>query len=174
MDLLHEAKYFQFDDLITEIKLLWKVNAVNELQEIWNMNVTVVAISLTSNYVTSQFLLVSASTILALIQLIMKPYQSNILNIFNGFVLQLIILVSMTPLIDSVAQDLLPSITFILILLPLIAFPVMELYIHKHSIKKMTMRKRRRPNYDTSCSVSNDYMPMSDRGMIRNVIIADM
>ena len=74
-------------------------------------------------------------------------------------------LVSVTPLIGSVAEDLLLSIIFILILIPLIAFAVMEMFIHKHTIKKKTMGTHHRPTSDTSCTVSNDYIPMSDHGL---------
>ena len=88
-------------------------------------------------------------TMLALIQLIIKPYVSNILNIFDGFVLQIMILVSIVPLIDSYDQNLLLSVAFILLVLPLIAFAVMELFIHKNGIKKISRHIHHKPNSAT-------------------------
>ena len=98
---------------------------------------------------TVQFLQVALCIMLALIQLIIKPYVSNILNIFDGFVLQIMILVSLVPLIDSYDQNLLLSIAVILIALPLIAFAVMELFIHKNGIKEISGNIRHKPNSST-------------------------
>ena len=52
------------------------------------------------DYITAQFLVVSAGSILALIQLIVRPYEKDILNIFDGFVLQKMTLVSLTQLVQ--------------------------------------------------------------------------
>ena len=99
--------------------------------------------------ITVQFLQVALCTMLALIQLIIRPYVSNILNIFDGFVLQIMILVSIVPLIESYDQNLLLSVAFVLIALPLIAFAVMELFIHKNGIKKISRHIHRKPNSAT-------------------------
>ena len=101
---------------------------------ICRMVIIVIVVANPSNYITTQYLLVTACTILALIQLVIRPYKSDILNIFDGFVLQLMSLVSMTPIINNVAQGLLKSTTFILTFLPLAAFAVIELFIHKDTI----------------------------------------
>jgi len=71
---------------------------------IYQMVIIVILVAIPSNYITTQ----------VLVQLIIRPYQSVILNIFDGFVLQIMALVSMIPLIeliDDVDQDLLWSIT---------------------------------------------------------------
>ncbi|XP_065895444.1 uncharacterized protein [Dysidea avara] len=99
--------------------------------------------------ITVQFLQVALCTMLAMIQLIIRPYVSNILNIFDGFVLQIMILISIVPLIERYNQNLLLSAAFILIALPLIAFAVMELFIHKNGIKKISRRIRHKPNSAT-------------------------
>ena len=67
-----------------------------------------------------------------------KPYSSNILNLFDGFMLQLMILVSMVPLINSYDSDLLVVFLVLLVILPLIAFLIMKLYLYKNTIKKIT------------------------------------
>ena len=68
----------------------------------------------------------------------LRPYQSNILNMFDGFVLQLMIVVSMVPLIDSYDHDLLVVFMSVLVVLPLMAFLIIEVYLYKSKIKKIT------------------------------------
>ena len=105
---------------------------------ICRMVIIVIVVANPSNYFTTQYLLITASTILALIHLVVRPYKRNILNIFDGFVLQIMSLVALTPIIDNVTEDLLLSSTFILTFLPLVAFFffVMEVFMYKS--KKMT------------------------------------
>ena len=67
-----------------------------------------------------------------------RPYESKILNVFDGFVLRLMIVVSMVPLIDNYNRDLLLSFVTILVMLPLVAFLMMEIYLYKSKIKKIT------------------------------------
>ncbi|XP_065894245.1 uncharacterized protein [Dysidea avara] len=92
----------------------------------------------TSNNNTTQYSLIIANSTLALIHVTLRPYGSNILNVFDGFVLQLMIVVSMVPLIDSYDPDLLLSFMFVLVILPLIPFLIMEIYLYKKTIKKIT------------------------------------
>jgi len=54
-----------------------------------------------SNNNTFQYLLIIFNSLLALLHFTLKPYGSNILNVFDGFVLQMMIMVSMAPLVDS-------------------------------------------------------------------------
>jgi len=91
-----------------------------------------------SNNNTSQHLLIIANSILALIHVTIRPYGCNILNMFDGLVLHLMIVVSMVPLIDSYKYDLLVAFMFVLAVLPLLTFLLMELYIYKNEIRKMT------------------------------------
>ena len=95
--------------------------------------------------ITAQFLLVALCTTLALIQLNVRPYASNTLNIFDGFLLQIMILVSMAPLVDIYDENLFLSLAFISITLPLIVFVVMELFIHRKVIKKISARVCHKP-----------------------------
>ena len=64
--------------------------------------------------------------------------KANILNLFDGFVLQLMIVVSLVPLIDSCDRDLLVVFMLVLVVLPIIAFLIMEVYLYKSKIKKFT------------------------------------
>ncbi|XP_065896048.1 probable outer membrane protein pmp20 [Dysidea avara] len=98
--------------------------------------VILIIIANLSNNSTPQYLLITVNAILALIHMTFKPYCSEILNIFDGFVLQMMIVVSMIPLVDSSDSGLL--LAFTLVTLPLIAFLIMEIYLYKSTIKKIT------------------------------------
>ena len=91
-----------------------------------------------SNDNTTHYLLIIVNVTLALIQVTLRPYSSTILNMFDGLILQLLIVVSMIPLIDSFDPDLLLTFTIILVTLPLVAFVMMEIYLYKSKIKKIT------------------------------------
>ena len=120
---------------------------------ICRMVIIVIVVANPSNYFTTQYLLITASTILALIHLVVRPYKRNILNIFDGFVLQIMSLVALTPIIDNVTEDLLLSSTFILTFLPSVAFVVMEVFIYKE--KKMTKDRHGRFSSNTGMVMSN-------------------
>ena len=90
-----------------------------------------------SNDDTSRYLLIILNSCLAFIHATIKPYRSNILNVFDSFVLHLMIVVSMVPLIDSYDPNLLLSFIFVLVILPIISFLLMEIYLYKRTIKKI-------------------------------------
>ena len=85
---------------------------------------------------TTQYLLISACAIMALIHLIVRPYNSRNQNIFDGIVLQLIVLISVIPVVEFVDNYYAPLImvmAYILITLPLTIFVVMKLWINRSS-----------------------------------------
>ena len=112
-----------------------------------------------SNNNTTQYSLIIANSTLALIHVTLRPYGSNILNVIDGFMLQLMIVVSMVPLIDSYDPDLLLSFVFVLVILPLIPFLIMEIYLYKKTIKKIT-KYCVPPKPDTTND--NNEVPMRD------------
>jgi len=84
--------------------------------------IILIVIGNSSNDSTTQYLLITTNTTLALIHMTLKPYASRLLNMFDGLILQLMIIVSMLPLVDSISQDLLLLIIFMLISLPVALF----------------------------------------------------
>ncbi|XP_065892196.1 putative leucine-rich repeat-containing protein DDB_G0281931 [Dysidea avara] len=98
--------------------------------------VTVIANS--SNNNTSQYLLVIMNAALVSTHVLLRPYATNKLNVFDFFILQLMIVVSMVPLLESFDPDLLLAFTFVLLMIPLIAFLIMEIYLYRVKIKKIT------------------------------------
>ena len=57
-----------------------------------------------------------------------RPYGSSILNLFDGFVLHLMIVVLMIPLIDSYDHGLLLTIMLILMLMAFFDYGAIPLY----------------------------------------------
>ena len=93
-----------------------------------------------SNNDLSQFLLICSSVVLAAIPIILKPYEHKILNIFDGLVLQLVVLATLIPLADNVSQQLSTATIIIAMILPLIFFTALELIVHKEAIKTIATR----------------------------------
>ena len=63
--------------------------------------IIIIVISNSSNEVFTSYILIAASGIIALIHLMVKPYANNeILNRFDGLILQLVILITALPLFD--------------------------------------------------------------------------
>ena len=87
--------------------------------------IIVIIIANSSNDNTTQYLLVTANSILSLIHVTLKPYARKMLNIFDGLVLHLIIVISMIPLVDTFDPHLLVVFVIILVILPIIAFLMM-------------------------------------------------
>jgi len=98
--------------------------------------IIVIVISNSSNDNTTQYLLVTINATLSLIHVTIRPYASSLLNVFDGFILHLMIVMSMLPLADSFNQDLLLSFIFTLVLLPIGAFLIMEIHFYRRKIKE--------------------------------------
>ena len=130
-----------------------------------------------SNDNTKQVLLLTACTLLALTQLIVKPYKNEILNIFDGIVLQIMIFASVVSLFDSFGSDVLLAVTIILVVLPLTSFVVMELMVYKDKIKNVIMNYCHYHPSNTNNDIKN--IPTIkvitiDDNMRRNVTICEM
>ena len=85
-------------------------------------------------------MLIVVCGIIALIHLIIKPYNDEILNKFDGIILQTIIFVTALPLFDDYESPLVVTLSFVLIILPLLKFTAMMLFLHKDDLKKMIMQ----------------------------------
>ena len=99
-----------------------------------------IIIANSSNDFVFQYLLITACVAMALIHHSLRPYSSSLLNVFDGVILHFLVLVSVSPLVeslDSVNSNLLVGITFILVILPLLTFITMSLMINKEKIKRL-------------------------------------
>ena len=90
-----------------------------------------------SDVFISRYLLLIASTIIALVHETMRPYADNILNIFDGAILQLIVLVTALPLFETLNSSLVKGTLFVLMILPLIHFVLMKIHTNKQTLIKV-------------------------------------
>ena len=75
-----------------------------------------------------------------MIHYICKPYHNHLLNVFDGVVLQFLVLVSVLPLVeffDSFNTNLVVVIAFILVILPSAIFITMKLITSRGKIKSL-------------------------------------
>ena len=141
-----------------------------------------IVISNSSNDFVANYMLIVTCGIIALIHLIIKPYNNEILNKLDGIILQIIIFAAVLPLFDDFDSPLVISIAFVLIILPLLKFLAMTLYLHKDDLKKIITHftfKDESPN-STNDDVNNNETPMTefyilvDDSKRENAIICDM
>ena len=91
----------------------------------------------------SRYLLITATTIMALIHLLVRPYADNNLNMSDGAILQLLILVTVLPLFeyfDTFDSSLIVGLAFVLVILPLVQFIVMKVFTSKQTLKVITKK----------------------------------
>ena len=111
---------------------------------------------------TTQYLLLITCALTALIHLITRPYVKTIHNIFDGVILQLIVIIPTLPIIefvDNYNRNLVAMITYILIILPIISFITIKLLLHKNEIKCAVK------NWLKNCSRRIEYAAMSTGNM---------
>ncbi|XP_065895376.1 outer membrane protein A-like isoform X2 [Dysidea avara] len=129
--------------------------------------IIVIIIAIPSNNNLSQFLLIFSSGVLALVVIVLKPYQHKILNIFDGLILQLVVLATLIPLADNVSQQLSTATIIIAMILPLISFIALELIVHKETIKTITTKIAAHFKTEpVSTTNDNNEVPMGDIGII--------
>ena len=67
----------------------------------------------------------------------MKPYTDNVLNISDGVILQMMILItSWFEFFDSFDSSLVVGIAFVLVFIPLVEFLTIKIFISKQTIKE--------------------------------------
>ena len=89
---------------------------------------------------TTQYMLFISCTLMALIHLIIRPYNKAIQNTFDGVVLQLIVIISILPMVeflDNYNRVLVVVITYLLIISPIISFITIKFLLHKNQIKNV-------------------------------------
>ena len=125
---------------------------------------------------------------MALIHQLLKPYAHHYLNLFDGAILQLTILVSFLSLVeffDGFDSNLVVGTVYALVLLPLVGLIIMKLLIRRMKIRKMivychTLKCRHSRNNDeiplNDCQeqLLREIGVIVDDNMRRNAIIVDV
>ena len=99
--------------------------------------VIVIVIGNSSNDFIANYMLVIACGLIALVHVMVKPYNNEILNKFDGIILHLIIFTAILPWLDDFTSLAVIIMAFILIILPLLNFTAMTLFLHKDDVKKI-------------------------------------
>ena len=123
-----------------------------------------IVIGNSSNEFIASYVLIVACGIIALIHFTVKPYNNEILNKLDGIFLQMIVFIAALPLLDDFDSPVVISITFILVMLPLIIFIALILYLHKVDLKKIFTHftfKSQAPNNNSNADTSNN-IPMEE------------
>ena len=161
--------------------------------------IIIIIITTPSSDFIFQYLLISACVVIALIHQIYRPYHNHSLNKFDGFILQLLVLVSVLPLFeffDTFNSDLIVGIAFVLIVLPSVIFIIMALVTNKDKINKLfktcyfnCLQLRMRSSYneiflneteessnetEDPCNQNQFTTLVIDDSMRRNAIICDV
>jgi len=129
--------------------------------------VIVIIISIPPTDDLSHFLLIFSSGVLAAIVIKLKPYEQEILNIFDGLILQFLVLATLIPLVDNVSQHLSTATIIIVIILPLMFFIALELIVHKKTIKTVTKKIEYFNSKSNPATNNSSEVQMGD---VRNII----
>ena len=108
-----------------------------------------------SNNFVANYMLVIACGVIALVHVIVKPYNNETLNKFDGIILQLICFTAILPWLDDFTSPLVIIMAFILIVLPLMNFTAMALLLHKGHLKKILARFTTKFKPSTNSNKSN-------------------
>jgi len=168
----HKINFTRIKPLLDQFQGCYKdkYRSFSAYYMICRLVIIVIIISNSSNDNITQYLLITVNATLALIHVTITPYSSSLLNVFDGLILQLMIVVPMLPLVDSFNHDLLLSFTFIVILLPIGAFLIMEIYYYKRKIKDVA--KNFIPTKPETTNVNNEIV-MRGLNFVESVIDDD-
>ena len=127
--------------------------------------IIIVIITHSSGDFYSCYLLITLCAITALIHLIVRPYANNILNMFDGLVLQLMVFVVSAFDFDDHYSSSFTGTVYIIDIVPVILFCIMELFIYRVEIKKIVMAV-----YTFICKGSNKSFNISNTDVSINDI----
>ena len=107
--------------------------------------IIVLVIAKISDEFTTQYLLISACALMGLVHLLLKPYISMIDNIFDGIILQSIVILSVLPIVeyvDNYNETFVEVIAYLLLIWPLAGFITIKLWINRNKIQNAIKRAK--------------------------------
>ena len=134
----------------------------------------------------NQYVLISLCALMQLIHVLVQPYISTFLNVFDGIILQLIVIISGLPVVefvDNYDETFVLAITYLVLILPLITFIAMKLRCNIKSIfnilkdcrVKYFHRYSTLPTDDAEQPIeANEIGIIVDDNMRRNAITVDV
>ena len=183
----HKVNFYRIQPLLDQFQGCYKVkyHYFAAYYMICRLIIIIIIIVNSSEVFISQCLLITVSILIALIHLIVRPYANDVLNMSDGVILNLIILVTALPLFeyyDTFDSGLLVGIAIILVLLPLVHFAVIRIlilnfkYIIKNIIKYCNKTHNDEPNnvIDNSRATNANFDLIIDDDMRRNSTVYEM
>ena len=128
--------------------------------------IIIISIIDSSNEFVNNYVLIIICGIVSLIHLMVKPYKKEILNTFDGVILNLINFIVVLPLLGDFDSPFIVAATFILVTLPLLIFIAMALYVHKDNFKKIVTYFAPKDTSASTNDVDENEMPMKEYGLI--------
>ena len=137
-----------------------------------------IIIVFTVNDSTARYLLVTVCAVIVLVHLMIKPYNSKSLNIFDAILLLLLVLTTVLLLIDFTESNLAIQVTLLLLILPLMIVSVMCLLAYKETIKRVLMNLFNNVD-DEDSNNNNEVLPRNfevivDDSMRKNATVCRM
>ena len=138
-----------------------------------------------SDDLTTQYVLITVCALMALIHLIVRPYVDTVHNIFDGIILQLIVIISVLPIIieftGSYNETLVVMVCYGFAILPLTSFLTIKLWLNKNriqnTIKSVIIKYKHRYNAiptDDNVEIASINENIVDDSVRRNVTVVDM
>ena len=125
-----------------------------------------------SNDFVANYLLIITCGIIALIHLLVKPYNSGILNKLDGVILQLVIFTEALSLFDDYNSPLVITFSFVLVILPLLMIIGIAIFLHKDDLQKR-FRVRDKPRSKNELLMA-DYHLIVSNDMRENATTSDV
>ena len=149
--------------------------------------ILLVIVRTSDNFTTTQYLLISSCTLMELIHVQVWPYASTFYNIFDGMMLQLIVIISVLPMVqfidDNYDETSILVLSYLLVILPLATLIVTRLCINKKDIqnsikdfKEKFIRKYNVVSNDDAEEITeaNQFGIVVDDSMRSNATIVDV
>ena len=163
--LKHKMNFIKIKPLLDQFQGCYKGNyhCFAGYYMICRLVIMIIVIANSSNDSTINYVLIVACGIIALIHVMVKPYNNEILNKFDAVILFLIIFIAAVPVIDDFDAPLVITLTFVLMILPLMIFITLSLFLHKDDLKKMFTNFifKNQASYNT-CQVTSNNVAMKE------------
>ena len=137
-----------------------------------------ITIVFTSNDFTGQYLLITVCAAIVLIHLMVKPYNTTMLNMLDGILLLFLVLTTVLLVIEFDESNLTTPVTLILLILPLIIIGLVYLLACKSDIKgifaKLFIRADDHQFIDNTEFPARSFDAIIDESMRQNATICTM
>ena len=88
-----------------------------------------------SDFLIIQYILIGV--VISLVHVTVRLYNTNTLNVFDGFILHSMIAVTVVPVTDILSSTLIVMVNFVLVYSPILIFLTMGLILHKETMRKL-------------------------------------